>query len=248
MYMSIPKDNHDPWMNKDTPWRDRETFKRMYYDDSLTLDDIADLLGCSTWTVNSWVHRHGLKKRQANFDEWKDPDRLHALYWGDGLSSGEIAERAGCTQPTVIRWMQEFEIPRRYTEKKYGDLSTTEDGYVYYNGKNEQVWIHQLLAIANGHDPHDVFGGETNCHHKNGVPWDNRPENIELLSIADHTREHMPDLERALDESDYRIDEETCDEIRRRWRPNDNAYELAEEFDISRAAVWNHATGNCPHD
>ncbi|WP_394297586.1 HNH endonuclease [Halorubrum sp. BV1] len=27
-------------------------------------------------------------------------------------------------------------------------------------------------------------------HHQNGIPWDNRPENIELISKEEHDRHH----------------------------------------------------------
>lgn len=246
--MPNPVENHDPWMNKDTPWRDEDTFRRLYFDESLTLKDIAEKLGCSTWTVNTWRDEYGLEKRREKFDEWKDADKLRRLYWDEGLSTSEIAERAGCAQPTVVRWMDEMDISARYTERKYGNLSTTEDGYVYYNGRNERVWVHQLVAVATGENPHDVFSDDRHCHHRNRVPWDNRPENVELLSAGEHTKEHSEDLEQALRDSGARVSASECGEIRARWEPNDNASDLADEFDISMATVWNHASGNCPHE
>jgi hypothetical protein len=59
--------------------------------------------------------------------------------------------------------------------------------------KNDgQVAVHQLLAIAMGEDPHDVFSNsEYQVHHKNNVPWDNRPSNIELLTAGEHYDKHL---------------------------------------------------------
>jgi hypothetical protein len=47
--------------------------------------------------------------------------------------------------------------------------------------------VHRLLAVAE-------FGADAVAdkvvHHKNGIPWDNRPDNIELLDRAEHSRHH----------------------------------------------------------
>lgn len=72
--------------------------------------------------------------------------------------------------------------------------ATTGAGYVEartrYRGTLDRVYIHQLLAIAEGADPHDVFGGGTHVHHHSGVEWDNRPDNVSLLTPAEHKAAH----------------------------------------------------------
>ena len=49
------------------------------------------------------------------------------------------------------------------------------------------VGIHRLVAVAE-------FGLENTAgnvvHHKNNIPWDNRPENLELMGHAEHARYH----------------------------------------------------------
>jgi len=68
------------------------------------------------------------------------------------------------------------------------------DGYELlastYHGKNERVYVHQLVAIADGADPHNLFDGPCQIHHSNGIPWDNRPSNIQTKHIAEHASDH----------------------------------------------------------
>jgi len=61
------------------------------------------------------------------------------------------------------------------------------DGYPYIRGQrnSDYVPIHRLVAVAE-FGVSDVV--EKHVHHKNGVRWDCRPENLELLSNSDHQR------------------------------------------------------------
>lgn len=48
--------------------------------------------------------------------------------------------------------------------------------------------VHQLIVIATGADPKQVFSDEYNVHHLNGCRLDNRPLNLELLRVEEHGR------------------------------------------------------------
>lgn len=54
----------------------------------------------------------------------------------------------------------------------------------------EYVSVHQLLAIADGTDPHEVFAEDTVCHHTTYHPRDNRRGVVEILSRSEHTSLH----------------------------------------------------------
>jgi len=75
---------------------------------------------------------------------------------------------------------------------------TRTDGYVEIEstgfGTHDRLFLHQLVAIADGADPYQLFGGPKQIHHKNGIRWDNRPSNIEVVNIADHARRHGDDM------------------------------------------------------
>lgn len=67
------------------------------------------------------------------------------------------------------------------TPRGYERLITCEDGKPVY------CYAHRLLAVAK-------YGFEAvkgmDVHHKNGCKFDNRIENIELLTHEEHTRHH----------------------------------------------------------
>jgi hypothetical protein len=54
-------------------------------------------------------------------------------------------------------------------------------------GERHEVYVHRLLAVSEyGLDA--VTDSEV--HHSNQIPWDNRPSNIEVKTPADHAQEH----------------------------------------------------------
>lgn len=53
------------------------------------------------------------------------------------------------------------------------------------------VHVHQLVLIAQGADPVQVFSnGEYQGHHGNGVRWDNRHSNLALVHEHEHQVEY----------------------------------------------------------
>lgn len=151
---------------------------------------------------------------------YKDPDVLRALYWEEDMSFREIADRYGVHQKTVWRWFEKYNIDRhaptggRVEGQKSNKLAYGDDpsGYCKWSGTIDidgfsTTFVHQLLAVADGADPYKVYsGGEYHIHHKNGVKWDNRPENIEVVTPKEHAEKHPERYEHAR-ERDY-TDEE----------------------------------------
>jgi len=66
------------------------------------------------------------------------------------------------------------------------------EGYELIVDKDSQtaVRLHQVVQLTDN-DPHKVFSnGEYETHHINGVPFDNRPDNLVLLPRHEHRRIH----------------------------------------------------------
>ena len=141
----------------------------------------------------------GVHRQAAHDVPWQDESKLREMYVDRRLQTTQIAGRWGTTQNTIDQWLRRFEIERRdpQTEqlrgmrRKAAHFRTRKDGYERWsdhsNGENAKVYVHRLLAVAE-------FGfGETtggDVHHRNGVPWDNRPDNIELIDKESHGRMH----------------------------------------------------------
>lgn len=122
----------------------------------------------------------------------------------------DIGDECDVSPPVILKWLRRHDIetrhPDAYKKRKpisiqyktgeLGDLpgpyaeiksSVTVDGERVF----DRAYVHQLLAIAEGADPHKVFSdGEYNVHHDNGIRWDNRPENIEFMTTNEHARHH----------------------------------------------------------
>ena len=113
---------------------------------------------------------------------WQDEQTLRLLHQKYGMTGSQIADVLGCSTPTACRWLNRFNI---FTPVSYS--TTADKGYEKWREAGNTVYVHRLLAVAE-------YGFDTVCgnvvHHKSGIPWDNRADNIEVLPQRDHHGEH----------------------------------------------------------
>lgn len=76
-------------------------------------------------------------------------------------------------------------------------VRTRPDGYerirewVPSEQRERYAYVHQLVAIADGTDPEEIFSdGERHVHHRDGIKWHNAPDNLEVRERAAHTAHH----------------------------------------------------------
>jgi len=113
---------------------------------------------------------------------WRDKDKLQTLHQDRGLSGRQMAPILGCSAATATRWLNKYSI---FTPVTY--FTTPDKGYEKWRNGEDSVYVHRLLAVAeHGYDA----VAEKRIHHKNGIPWDNRPENIEPLTRTEHQGKH----------------------------------------------------------
>ena len=146
---------------------------------------------------------------------WRNEQLVNHLYHDKQMSGPEIADELGCSVGPIYARIKDTrstsEANRIWTWKLPLKIETSENGYERFqtkvHGEKMSFAHHRLIAVAE--HGFDALKGNV-VHHKNGIPWDNRPENLEVMDQGDHVREHMeetPQYEKtamwALRETDY---------------------------------------------
>lgn len=191
----------------DEPWKDEHVLRELYCKEGMTYSEIADVLGSSKSTVARHVKRVGIEPRTSS-DYTKlisigGVDVLKKLYLEEEMSQQEIADKYGVHRHTVGMWIRDNGLALSHDKAgkksgirrrcKYPQYRTGQKGYEKWNATVDfyekiHVGVHRLVAVAE-------FGFDAVCnmevHHKNHIPWDNRPENLELMTPSDHMKYHM---------------------------------------------------------
>lgn len=223
------------------PWRDYEVMESLYED--YTYDEIAEELGTSPTTISSWMKRHGLSVEFPDVDlsQYSEPyydnaDLMERLYLEEEMSSSEIGAFLSCSGSTVLDRLEKFGIDKRSMSQAqmvakgtagHQPLRHSEEGYEVWNSPSgpgtNMVRVHRLLAVAEyGIDALEGM----DVHHKNGVVWDNRAENIELQPWKKHRREAGMVLSW--------LDVLAAAEM---YREGASTWDLAEALDVSQGAI-----------
>lgn len=190
------------------PYQDREVLTALYRIRGLSLREVGSELDCSHITINNWMERLGIERRRSGPETkdgpWQDEETLRRLYHDEELSERRVADRLGCSKALVRNWMDKLGVERRDQAEalreahrvEYAGYGITPKGYkrwhAYHEGDVDYVQVHQLAAIADGADPHDVFGdNRLVCHHVTGHKLINIPRMIDVIDTEDHTFLHM---------------------------------------------------------
>lgn len=113
---------------------------------------------------------------------WEEIECLHCggtIYQGDG--TGHDKEQY-CSKKCAAN----ARAPSMRTAYA-GHTLETGKGYERWITANTNPSVHQLLAVADGADPHKVYGNSKySVDHINGCKIDNRPSNLQLMTNSEH--------------------------------------------------------------
>lgn len=167
---------------------------------------------------------------------WTNADTLEQLYWNDGLSLSEVGDELGCSAQTIKNNMDDNDIPTRSVSMSqvdhHGGFYTNNYGHEVvrsqFDGEKDVIPIHRVAAIA-------WFGidvvVDNDVHHTNGIPWDTRESNIDLLSKSEHAGQHADDQ---WGDKPWR-DKDTLEKA---YESNDrNKVKTGNEFDCSEQTI-----------
>lgn len=189
------------------PWRDESVMRRLYIDERMTQYEIADELGCTQQTVWTWMNKHGIEQRRPGDTQAADP-RLTDAEWvrreykEKRRTSYDIAQELDCSRQAVLRWVHYHDIkphsqaihkftihPTFDMDLRYGYERVTSQNYEGSElVSSDRVTIHRLLGTLLVDDIGELDG--MHIHHKNGIPWDNRLSNLEVVTPSEHRKAH----------------------------------------------------------
>lgn len=129
-------------------------------------------------------------------------EKLHNMYWVENKTQKEIASGLGVNLKTIYNYLVKFEIKRGRTgEKNCGERHWNwNGGYVDSKGyrivhdrnhpnsdKKGRILEHRLVMSNKLGRPLRKY---EHVHHINGIRTDNRPENLELVTLGTHHSGH----------------------------------------------------------
>lgn len=198
-------------------YQDKGWLEKKYNTEKLSCPEIADIAGVSATTIQYWMDKHDIDRRDlsnsakvragTNDKPYNDKEWLEKKYLDEKMSTVEIADLVDVHHTTINNSLDKFDIDRRgYSESvELADIEYPtqsdhhnyknylpvkhDNGYLYWVDNTNHNWIavHRLAAVA-------WFGldkvKDKVVHHKNGIKYDNREENLDLMTQSEHVKKH----------------------------------------------------------
>lgn len=100
----------------------KEELEKLYWEDGLYLEHIAEMFDVCDVTVMNWMERYGIDRRPRGggiqFPELRDTEYLIREYIDKEKSAGHIAIDIGCSVGYLRNWLSKLNITAKNKKKK----------------------------------------------------------------------------------------------------------------------------------
>lgn len=177
-------------------YHNKEWLEKKYWDEGLEQSEIAEIFDVDNSTITRWMKKNNIP---TVFAEWISKSELEYLYHDRMFSLRDIGEKFDVDSETVREAMKKNGVDTRdrleYQKHRWLNIKLV-NGYPAFQeqsfNNNNTVKVHRLVAVAEwGFDS----VANMDVHHKNGVKFDNRPSNLEVLTPSDHMKMHANERE-----------------------------------------------------
>ena len=137
--------------------------------------------------------------------KYQEKEWLEEEYYGNKRTTTDMADECGVCAATITRWMDKYDLDRRDKSVAFAmawgysaNIHLYANGYDYltHSENNEKHQIKHARLLAALWNDRDLFG-DWIVHHKNGLSWDDREKNLEVIeSQTEHARRHSTKRER----------------------------------------------------
>lgn len=132
-------------------YRNPDLLRRLYNEEKMTVQEIADSLSVHRSTIEKWMDRFDIPRRDYRTRQCKrdDPkfqkrDWLIKKYWEERMSIHEIAREIGFGHDTVHYWMKRRGVPRRPPKDQWTNCTSDEETRFLASNKwkrmQNQIW------------------------------------------------------------------------------------------------------------
>jgi len=152
---------------------------------------VAEKYGVSKKLVMNRMNRHGIKRNKR--PKWEDTVICVTRHLRGDVTAAEVASATGYTTSTVGKIARK--VGFKLIDPYHKGFILTHNGYrmipapANHPGADSKGYIREHRLIMELEIKRLLEPGEI-VHHVNHVKTDNRIENLELTTLAEHTRHH----------------------------------------------------------